>query len=480
MRHAGRNTLSADTPVIVPPQLGLKVDSNLDLDERYFAQHNFPNDISLAEYELATKRLDGDEKAFLWATNTISLLAPAIWFFGYRIHVDIQTNQLQSGTLPTVTTVTTVFIIFSIVFSTMAIIHVANLRKSRVISERKIVLLRRAMGVRYGKNSLILPSWRIEGADNPFALRLFPGLFSYSSFPIFLLSSFSGLSIALLFDNVPLGKFSPKVFELANPSISAIGVGCTWFLLSFHIFRLSLREQNENNYLWTGKLISYLFQIPLVENIEYKLYRCRLEVAEAARVHADVGLIEPFAILIEDKGFFRHKGISYRAMLRALWYYLRRGKRSGGSTITQQCARGNFIRKLTPAWRRKLVELVLARWLETVSSKEEILRIYLTTARFDNNVYGFHRAAHHFFPDSDRLEKAMAFILIERLGNIRSLFLGNRILELVKRLLSEGAIDRSDVARIASLYQSLIESGKIRNDNGPAPQEVFVAFLDEV
>jgi penicillin-binding protein 1A len=445
------------------------MDNRLDIDERFYAQLSFKDDISLAEYELASKKLDAEEKAFLWATNTTSVLAPVIWFFGYSVHVDWTSKHLQSDTLPIITTV---FIIFSIFFSVMSILHVANSRRNRVYAERKIVLLRRSMGVTYGSNSLVLPSWRLEGADNPFSLILFPGYFSYSSFPIFLLASFSALTIGLSFDNVPLGSYSPKDFLLADPSNTAMLLGVVWFLASIFIFRLSLREQNENYLLWVARFSSNIFRIPLVSNVEYNMYRCKLEIAEASRISVEFAIILDFAISIEDKLFFQHGGVSWRGILRAFWQYARRGKKSGASTITQQCARTNFVSKLTPAWRRKIVEIFLARWLESVLNKNEIVRIYLTTARFDRGIYGFHRALNHYFPDISDLDKATSFILIERLGNIHSLFLGERIRQLLQRLKDERLLDDSDIIRVSELYEQLIQKGTVENRGQQSPSEI--------
>ena len=447
----------------------LSLENRPDIEERFYAQKNFPDGIGIAEFELATKKLDAEEKAFLWATNTTSLLAPVIWFFGYRLHVDWATNGVQSETLPIVTTV---FVLFSTFFSIMSIMHVTNSRRNRVFSERKIVLLRRSMGVRYGKNSLVLPSWRIEGADNPFGLPLFSGYFSYSSYPVFLLSSFSALSLALLFDNIPLGQFSPKEFELINPSQTAVGFGLVWFILGIIIFRFNLMEQNENLYLWAARLVSFIVRMPLVRNGEYNLYRCKLEVAEAARLGAQTEFIIPFALSIEDKAFYRHRGINWRGVFRAIWQLISRGRRSGGSSITQQCARTNFLSNLSPAWRRKVVEFALARWLESVLTKDEIISIYLTTARFDNGVYGFHRALRHYFPNEKQLERSISFILIERLGNVRSQFLGERIQQLLQRLVEEGLIDNRDVKRVAMLYQELLEEGKITNSGVLSPAKI--------
>ena len=433
-----------------------------NLEERHYAQHKFPSDIWVAEYELASKKLDAEEKAFLWATNITTILAPLLWFFGYRIHLEWTDRNLPSEALPMITTI---FLLFSVLFSLMSLFHVANSRKSRVLAERKVVVLRRAQGVRYGDRQLILPSWRIEGADNPFGLRLYPGLFSYSSFAIFLLSGFPALSIALLFDNVPLGPFSPKKFEFAHPSQWAMCVGLLFFVLGFFVFRLNLREQNENYILWLSKFIAFIVRIPLVPNVEYKLYRCKLEIAEASRVGVPMEEITSLALSIEDKLFFQHKGVSLRGVARAFWQYVRRGRKSGGSTITQQCARTNFLVRLSPPLRRKFVEICLAKWPESIASKEEILQIYLTTARFDKGVHGFHRAKRHYFPDEGDLDRAMAFILIERLGNAKSSFLVGRIRQLLKRLESEEKLCPGDVSRVGNLYGKMIASGAIKKEN---------------
>lgn len=452
------------------------VGPSLDIDERYYAQHKFSLEVGLAEYELASKKLDGEEKAFLWATNMTSLLAPVIWFFGYKIHLDWVSNGLPLNALPVVTTV---FVLFSLVFSIMSIIHVANIRRNRVFAERKIVLLRRAMGVKYGENSLILPSWRIEGADNPFALKMFPGYFAYSAFPIFLLTGFSALTLVLLFDNVPLGGSSPDKFELARPSTSAMIMGSVWFTIGVLIFRINLREQSENSWLWVSKFFSTILRIPLVSNVEFSLYRCKLEIAEMERIGADVNTVKPLALAIEDKTFYSHRGISWRGVARAVYQYICRRRKTGASTITQQCARTNFLGQLTPAWRRKIVEIFLARWLESILSKEEILRIYLASARFDYRIYGFHRALRHFFPNGPGLDSATSFVLIERLGNVHGLFLSDRIQELLKRLLTEKVIKKSDIQKICNLYELLIKNGRIKSGSGKSPSEVARLVLQD-
>ncbi len=88
------------------------------------------------------------------------------------------------------------------------------------------------------------------------------------------------------------------------------------------------------------------------------------------------------AVLVaEDRGFFQHAGIAWRAVLRAAITNLRRGGvHQGGSTITQQLARLLFLDGQR-TWARKAREAVIALLLELRYSKARILEAYL------NNVY---------------------------------------------------------------------------------------------
>ena len=102
-------------------------------------------------------------------------------------------------------------------------------------------------------------------------------------------------------------------------------------------------------------------------------------------------------IAIEDRRFYRHGGIDLRGILRAGWRNTQAGgTREGASTITQQLAR---LMYLSPerAFRRKVQEAVLAIWLESQLTKEDILLRYLNTAYFGAGAYGVDAAARRYF-----------------------------------------------------------------------------------
>ena len=79
----------------------------------------------------------------------------------------------------------------------------------------------------------------------------------------------------------------------------------------------------------------------------------------------------------EDDSFYRHAGISFSGILRALWVNLRGGEvRQGGSTLTQQLVKNLYLTHERTV-SRKSQELILALLLEIRYTKTEILEAYL-------------------------------------------------------------------------------------------------------
>lgn len=107
-------------------------------------------------------------------------------------------------------------------------------------------------------------------------------------------------------------------------------------------------------------------------------------------------------IATEDVRFYEHKGNDAKSFFRVLVKTILMNKRSsgGGSTITQQLAKNMFGRKntgLLPVFINKISEVIMARRIEKVFSKDEILTLYLNTVAFGENVYGIEEASARFF-----------------------------------------------------------------------------------
>jgi len=105
-------------------------------------------------------------------------------------------------------------------------------------------------------------------------------------------------------------------------------------------------------------------------------------------------------LAVEDSRFYEHRGLSPRAIARAMiMNLLTRRKSQGGSTITQQLARILF---LTPekSFTRKIKEALLAVEVEKHYSKDKILELYFNQVYFGHGAYGVEAAAQTYFKKS--------------------------------------------------------------------------------
>lgn len=113
----------------------------------------------------------------------------------------------------------------------------------------------------------------------------------------------------------------------------------------------------------------------------------------------------------EDKRFYKHKGIDYIRVLKAILVNLKSGSmKEGASTITQQYARNLFL-NFDKTWTRKVEEAILSFEIETHYSKDEILEGYLNTIDY-GGVYGIENASYYYFgKSSEYLNLAEATLL---------------------------------------------------------------------
>jgi penicillin-binding protein 1C len=178
-----------------------------------------------------------------------------------------------------------------------------------------------------------------------------------------------------------------------------------------------LKVQKDFNALQALPQIADLSLSVVVLDRNDRLLRAFTSQDEKWRLPVDLENIDPLYIKMllafEDKRFFEHDGIDYRALLRSGVSSVRHGRIvSGGSTLTMQVAR-LLSETPTKTFVLKYEQMLKAVQLEESFTKEEILQIYLLRAPFGGNLEGVRAASLTWFgKEPRRLTPAEAALLV--------------------------------------------------------------------
>ena len=209
---------------------------------------------------------------------------------------------------------------------------------------------------------------------------------------------------------------------------------------------------------------------------------------------AELDPLTPAAfVAIEDRRYYRHWGIDPRAIGRAFVANIRAGGvRQGGSTITQQLAKTSFLSS-DRSLKRKAQEVIIAFWLESWLTKEDILARYLSSVYFGDGVYGLRAAARHYFnrtPENLTLaQSAMLAGIVQapsRLAPTRNLSGARQRSKLVLAAMADTGIITRARASATTLARPARQRSKIPTGTyfadwvTPAAQKAFDADFGEV
>ena len=191
-------------------------------------------------------------------------------------------------------------------------------------------------------------------------------------------------------DKRGLMRFIPSIKQLLT--LAFLGFGVAVIALAISVRLISVPQASEISTAQT----SILYYDDGVTELG--------RLGEANRVSVEFDQIplqsQQAMLAAEDREFYEHGGFSIRGISRAVITNLIGATGAGGgSTITQQYAKNAYLtqeRTIT----RKLRELVLSIKLETVVSKDQILRDYLNTIYFGRGAYGIETAANQYFGKS--------------------------------------------------------------------------------
>ncbi|MGB2783257.1 MAG: penicillin-binding protein 1A [Atribacterota bacterium] len=178
------------------------------------------------------------------------------------------------------------------------------------------------------------------------------------------------------------------------------------FILAFSVTFISLSTLN------TQKISEMVQENNFLDAITSKVYDINGEIiTEFYQENRNPVLLSNISpnlinatIAIEDSEFYKHKGISFRGIVRAQWENFKNiilqlnkeAKPHGGSTITQQLAINTFLTREI-SLNRKLKDILLALQIERSFTKDEILEMYLNEIYFGHGAYGVQSAAKMYF-----------------------------------------------------------------------------------
>ncbi len=118
----------------------------------------------------------------------------------------------------------------------------------------------------------------------------------------------------------------------------------------------------------------------------------------------------------EDRRFYQHGPVDYYGLARAMLTNLTTFSfKEGGSTITQQLSK-NLCLSFEKDLSRKFAEVFIARNLEKMYSKDEILEMYLNITYLGEGNYGIQAASQYYYHiDAIDLNKQQSDILVKTL-----------------------------------------------------------------
>src|SRR4051795_9197536 len=213
---------------------------------------------------------------------------------------------------------------------------------------------------------------------------------------------------------------------------------------------------------WQTPSIDTLKPHPETENsVVFAADGTRLGFIPAAQLRQEVpsGSIPAYMkqaiVAVEDRRFYRHKGVDYKGILRAAAKDATTGATvQGGSTITMQLVRQLYLSR-DRSFKRKIEEATLAREMEKRRSKDWILSSYLNDVSFGTaggqEAIGVQAAARVFFGKPAKALNLTESVLLAGLPQEPTLYNPIRHPEAAK-------------ARRAQVLRAMVRAGMISQD----------------
>ena len=178
-----------------------------------------------------------------------------------------------------------------------------------------------------------------------------------------------------------------RTFDFPDKVIAAVKV-----IVTFVDNRVHTIKDEHGQYLATFRLDPLLLDRLNSQNIEDRVFVPFEKVPD---------LFINTLLLMEDRDYYHHQGISPFAILRAFLVNFRAGHTvQGGSTLTQQLAKNLFLTQDRSLWR-KFQEAYIAVLMDYNYSKDKLLEVYVNEVYLAQNgksgIYGIGLASDYYF-----------------------------------------------------------------------------------
>jgi len=179
-------------------------------------------------------------------------------------------------------------------------------------------------------------------------------------------------------------------------------------------------------------------------------------------------------LLSEDKRFYEHSGVDWRAVSAAAWGNLWATRTRGASTITMQLAglldddlrRGSGGRSLA----QKVGQTVVATQLERGWRKDQILEAYLNSVPFRGEIVGIDALSRTLFAKAphglDAREAAVAAALV-RAPNAKPALVAQRACDVLRAM--DGAQSKADCEALEMFTTAVVQRKAFDASEGIAP-----------
>ena len=170
-------------------------------------------------------------------------------------------------------------------------------------------------------------------------------------------------------------------------------------------------------------------------------------------------------IASEDRNFYKHKGVDYKGIIRALFSNILNFRIvQGGSTITQQLAKVLFT-DMERSFKRKIYEAFCAQEIEKHYDKQDILSMYLNLIYFGNGSYGVESTSKMFFGRSvKRLNEVECAMIVATISSPRSYSPISNL--------------KNSLRKTKRILKSLVDAGYVKKERADYQYKRFIEKWD--